>query len=71
MRAEGDATAPGPVADTTAAAGGVTASAVGNSGVNKDDAPAIVVNGLNFSYPGLDGKPIPGVPPVVKNMNLR
>ncbi|XP_075265157.1 uncharacterized protein LOC142357394 [Convolutriloba macropyga] len=31
----------------------------------------VEVNSLDFAYPGLDGRPIPGLPPVVKNMNLK
>ena len=31
----------------------------------------VEVNGLDFAYPGMDGRPIPGLPPVVKNMNLK
>lgn len=31
----------------------------------------VEVIGLDFSYPGLDGRPIPGMPPVVKNMNIK
>jgi len=32
---------------------------------------AVECHDLDFSYPDLDGKPKPGIPPVVKGMNLR
>lgn len=31
---------------------------------------AISVSSLKFSYPGLDGRPIPGLPPLIKSMNI-
>jgi CCR4-NOT complex subunit CAF16 len=32
--------------------------------------PAISVRDLEFSYPGLDGRPIPGQPPLISGMSL-
>lgn len=32
--------------------------------------PAIEVRDLDFSYPGLDGRPIPGLPPLIQGMRL-
>lgn len=31
----------------------------------------VEVDGLDFSYPGLDGRPIAGLPPVVQGMNMK
>lgn len=32
--------------------------------------PSILVEGLSFSYPGLDGRPVPGQPPLITNMTF-
>lgn len=34
------------------------------------DLPAIGTNGLDFSYPGIDGRPLPGIAPVVRDMSV-
>lgn len=34
-------------------------------------APVVVVDGLTFSYPATDGRPIPGVAPMMTGMNLK
>ncbi|KAG2487694.1 hypothetical protein HYH03_013693 [Edaphochlamys debaryana] len=31
-------------------------------------AAAVEVRGLNFAYPGLDGRPIPGIPPLIRDL---
>ncbi|KAK3244132.1 hypothetical protein CYMTET_46245 [Cymbomonas tetramitiformis] len=33
--------------------------------------PLVVVDNLTFTYPAIDGRPLPGVPPMVKDMNLK
>eukprot|EP01025_Chloroclados_australasicus_P005718 TRINITY_DN11799_c0_g1_i3.p1 TRINITY_DN11799_c0_g1~~TRINITY_DN11799_c0_g1_i3.p1 ORF type:complete len:363 (-),score=48.50 TRINITY_DN11799_c0_g1_i3:1002-2090(-) len=32
---------------------------------------SVDVNNLDFSYPGIDGRPLQGVPPLIKGMNLQ
>ncbi|KAG1674932.1 hypothetical protein FOA52_014725 [Chlamydomonas sp. UWO 241] len=32
------------------------------------DEPSLVVDHLEFTYPGLDGRPIPGIPPLIRDM---
>lgn len=61
---QGDAAQPSP---EVSASGRAPAN-----GVNDDlDSPAVLVSHLDFSYPGLDGRPIPGLPPVVRDMSMR
>jgi len=60
---QGDAAQPSP---EVSASGRAPAN-----GVNDDlDSPAVLVSHLDFSYPGLDGRPIPGLPPVVRDMSM-
>ena len=61
------ATAPATATATTATAT-TTTTMTKNTTTNEE--PSLVVNHLTFCYPGLDGKPLPGVPPVVKDMSL-
>eukprot|EP00798_Chlamydomonas_sp_ICE-L_P003124 gene3124-13136_t len=35
------------------------------------DAPTVVLDNLTFSYPGLDGRPVQGVPPLLNGVSLK
>ncbi|KAK9909943.1 hypothetical protein WJX75_009834 [Coccomyxa subellipsoidea] len=37
----------------------------------QDSSPVLETCDLDFSYPDIDGRPIPGVPPVVQHMSIR
>ena len=68
--AAGQATStPAPAAHGPAAP--TTVGVVPSEGVVPENTVAIECTGLDFSYPGIDGQPLPGVPPVVSNCNLR
>uniref|UniRef100_A0A061RZU5 CCR4-NOT complex subunit CAF16 n=1 Tax=Tetraselmis sp. GSL018 TaxID=582737 RepID=A0A061RZU5_9CHLO len=43
----------------------------GRPSVRRDFDYPVEVNNLTFAYPGVDGRPIPGIPPVVKDMNMK
>ena len=38
--------------------------------VDAEATTGVLVNGLTWSYPGLDGSPVPGQEPLIKDMNL-
>ncbi|GBF90133.1 ABC transporter I family protein [Raphidocelis subcapitata] len=66
------AATPGPGSEAAVAAGAGAAA----GGARADGAaaaaaePSILVDHLDFSYPGLDGRPIPGQPPLITDMTL-
>lgn len=37
---------------------------------NEHDGPAVEIRNLDFSYPGVDGQPLAGVPPLIQDLNL-
>lgn len=37
----------------------------------RHEQPAIVVSGLKWSYPGIDGRPILGMPPLIESMSFK
>ncbi|GKV05844.1 hypothetical protein SLEP1_g17804 [Rubroshorea leprosula] len=39
-------------------------------GVTERSSPAVEINGLRFTYPGIDGKPPPGSTPVIDDFSL-
>ncbi|KAJ7973239.1 ABC transporter I family protein [Quillaja saponaria] len=39
-------------------------------GMKDSSKPTIVINGLRFTYPGIDGHPPPGSIPLIKDFNL-
>jgi len=65
------APAPAPSAPAPAPAS-YQAELAAREPVSKPEAqePNIVIKGLDFAYPGIDGAPIPGVEPLIKDMHL-
>jgi CCR4-NOT complex subunit CAF16 len=65
----GAAAAPAAPADAASAAATTTAT-VANPSAPATTPQAIEVDNLEFSYPGLDGRPVPGLPPLISGMRL-
>lgn len=61
-----EVTAPKAAAAAPAAAAPVAAAVVPSG-----DAPLVEVNHLDFCYPALDGRPIPGIPPMITDMVMK
>ena len=61
---------PGSQQQQQQAVDAMDADGAGAANGGSDDEPAIVVRDLEFSYPGLDGRPIPGEPPLITGMSL-
>jgi CCR4-NOT complex subunit CAF16 len=67
QRAAAAEEAPGAAPTTTTVAPTTTTP---NDLSSDPNVPAIAVHDLEFSYPGLDGRPIPGLPPLISGMGL-